>query len=251
MTKDISGYCEMDNGLKRAYKIWLEEIERKSPELLGEEYSNPYYMCVPKGWIESNIRIMIVGEEGFGKWGRGKSEGVCANDIEKIQTFCWNSLASYLDWENVNFQLYPNAYLFDFRNSPFWQRARKFYKYGICAWSNLDKIHILADKKCALSDSDKIKLYSIDTRILQDEIDVLNPTHIVFFGWYGISLQHELPELFAKIYPNGLGDNTLWQNSVVNLKYNQRNYIFSYHPNWGIRRKGYENKVIEVFNKTI
>lgn len=28
---------------------------------------------------------------------------------------------------------------------------------------------------------------------------------MAFFGWYGVSLQHQLPALFERLYPDGLG----------------------------------------------
>ena len=54
------------------YKTWVEEVDNK---LKGDGYSNPYYVSIPDNWFDSNNRIMIVGEEGFGEWGAGKQYG--------------------------------------------------------------------------------------------------------------------------------------------------------------------------------
>ena len=91
----------------------------------------------------------------------------------------------------------------------------------------------------------------IDRAILSEEIRLMDPTHIVFFGWYGISLQHELPELFERLYPGGLGDNSVWKNNVVDMEHEGRHYIFTYHPAWGARHKGYEDRVEEVVKQTL
>ena len=61
--------------------------------------------------------------------------------------------------------------------------------------------------------------------------------------------QHELPSLFEKMYPNGLGDNSVWNKDVVAFEEDGRHYIFAYHPNWGYRNRGYEDKVISVLKE--
>lgn len=244
-------YYSMDAQLKSLYSSWLEEMNTLQKIMLDDmRYSNPYYACVPKGWIEAPVRILIVGEEGAGCWGRGKAEGIKSSEIANIQQFCWNSLASYLHY-NLDYELYPNGEAYSVIKSPFWNRARKISKFGICAWTNIDKLHICADKKCALTYEERIKLHSTKIRLLNGEIAALKPTHVVFFGWYGVSLKHELPDVFKELYPGDLGDNSLWKNNVVAIEKDDIHYIFCYHPNWGIRQKGYEDKVLAVLKSTL
>ena len=243
---------EKNAQLKIAYSNWLDELRNKEPNLLSDAFSNPYYACIPKGWSDSEVRILIVGEEGFGLWGRGREDGVMPDDIESIQTFCWSSLASYLNQE-LEYELYPLAYHFQYRHSPFWSRARKLFERGVCAWTNIDLIHYRSDEngKCVLSDIDRARLHSLDSRILAETIDIMQPTHVVFSGWYGISLKHELPEVFQELYPNDLGDDSRWKKNVVTVPYKGIYYIFSYHPNWGIRQKNYEKRVLSELDCTI
>ena len=185
---------------------------------------------------------MIVGEEGFGTYGCGKQgkphEIIDCHDVESIQNLNYTFLRKQLGKE-----------VGDINASPFWRRFREIAKYGECAWSNIDKIHLLRNWNCKLSNKDRKLLHSINTRILLEEISILNPTHVVFFGWYGVSLQHELPSLFKKMYPNGLGDNSVWNKDVVAFEEDGRHYIFAYHPNWGYRNRGYEDKVISVLKE--
>ena len=221
----------------------LEDVEKNTPKLLGPAYSNPYYISIPDDWFEAQSpRIMIVGEEGFGAYGCGKNgmpdEIIDCHDIERIQDLNYTYLRKQLGRE-----------FGDINSSPFWRRFREIAKYGECSWSNIDKIHLLRDWDCRLSNKDRQLLHSINTRILHEEISILKPTHIVFFGWYGVSLQHELPSLFEKMYPKGLGDNSVWYKDVVSFEEDGRHYIFAYHPNWGYRNRGYEDKVISVLKE--
>lgn len=241
---------EIDEQLKTVYSQWLDELKMVAPQFLSENrYSNPYFTCVPKGWCDSQVRILIVGEEGHGVWGRGKSEGVRAGDIQKIQEFCWCSLVSYLGYE-PDYDLYPIQDKYEKLVTPFWNRASKLYEYGICAWTNLDSIHILGDH-CELPDEDKVKLHSTKTKLLSEEIRLLKPTHVVFAGWYGISLKEELPELYMELYPNGSKDESVWKKKVVYRQMDGVHYICAYHPAWGVRQKGYEDEVLKVFQNTL
>ena len=225
------------------YNSWLNELKAIAPTLLGKAYSNPYFSSIPEGWFDTDKpRILIVGEEGFGTWGCGKEDySIHADEIEKIQK---------LNFDYLKKQLYPQQN-HETNKSPYWRRLRKVSKYGVCAWTNIDKIHVLKTRHCALSEADRKLLHSTNTKILAEEIALLNPTHIVFFGWHGTSLSHELPELYAKLYPNGANDKSVWNKSVVHFPHDGRHYIFTYHPNWGYRNAGYEDKVMEVFLKTL
>ena len=245
-------YHEMNACLCKAYEQWFSDLQTHVPELLTDKYSNPYYTCIPKGWCDSNVRILIVGEEGFGYWGRGREEGIQPSNIEQGQTYCWSSLASYLHY-GLEYELYPNSGHFSAKRSPFWVRARKIAERGICAWTNIDLIHKRSDKpgQCVLDASEREKLHSIRTKILSKEIEIMKPTHVVFMGWYGTSLQHELPDIFKELYPGGLGDSSRWKNNAVLITNADIHYIFTYHPNWGIRHPGYEDHVMELLESTL
>lgn len=227
--------------LRALYQRYYADIKMHVPTLLGEEYSNPYYSSIPDGWFETDKpRILIVGEEGFGIWGCGKGQEnpIPADDFDRIQKLNYDYLRKQLQQDEGTL-----------KESAFWRRFRALSPYGVCCWTNIDKIHKLASKNCALSQKERKKLHSIGTRVLCEEIEILNPTHIVFFGWYGVSLQHELPSMFEKMYPKGLGDNSVWNKNVVAFEEDGKCYIFAYHPNWGYRNRGYEDKVIAVLKE--
>ena len=48
--------------LQDAYARFLRDIEKDAPGLMGDKYSNPYFISIPEKWFE----------EGFGTYGCGK-----------------------------------------------------------------------------------------------------------------------------------------------------------------------------------
>ena len=234
--------CEMERKLQEMYRRWLQEMEISCPKFFekDETYSNPYYSSIPAGWNNAVYpRIMVVGEEGFGTRGCGRDQSILANEIERIQS---------LNFEYLKKQLYDLP-VGEVNNSAFWRRFRRVSQCGVCCWTNIDKIHILRKKRCALSEKDRKLLHSVPTKVLREEIEILNPTHVIFFGWHGSSLQKELPELYSFMYPDGPKDNHVWKKNVVSVWFKGRNYIFTYHPNWGYRNAGYEDKVVAELKK--
>ena len=226
------------NELLEAYQQWSDELAKKHPELTKEPYSHPYYLHIPDDWYQRNYRILIVGEEGYG-------EKVCDISIEEAQAFNRDYLLSQL-----------GKIKGDKRNSSaFWRRIRSIdalmedKEYAI-TWTNLDMIHRSGKGNCRLKKEKRVALH--DIKILSGEIEILEPTHVIYFGWYGISLEKELPDVFRLLYPNGLGDDSQWKDKKM-VKYWVVGtwHIFTYHPGWGYRHKGYEDKVMEYLSATL
>lgn len=225
------------------YVTWLSELRECAPILLTDKYSNPYYTSIPEGWFDTKgPKILIVGEEGAGLWGCGKAGTMgdsenpfySPEDFSEIQALNYNYLRSQLGLQCTSKR----------NNSPFWNQVRKVSEYGVCCWTNIDKIHRLSDSKCALTSKKRTLLHATPTRILSEEIDILSPTHVIFFGWYGISLRHELPDLFSKLYPNGIRDSSVWRDSkIVSINGEAYKSLFRYHPAWGNRNRWYEAEV--------
>lgn len=135
-------------------------------------------------------------------------------------------------------------------NSGFWRRLRAVSEYGVCAWSNIDKIHRLGKSHCKLSDSERDVLHSTQTQVLREELQILQPSLVVFFGWWGVSLKHELPELFEVLYPNGI--NGGWLGNLVRIDHNGLPFIFTYHPGWRKNKPAnYENDVLKLIRESL
>ncbi len=243
---------EIDARLKEVYSQWLDEIKDVAPEFLSDDrYSNPYFTCVPKGWCDSDVRILIVGEEGYGVSGHGKADGVKPDEIQNIQELCWRSLVSHLGYE-MDYDLYPIQDRYEKYNSKFWDRMRRLSEYGVCAWTNQDTIHLRKERKCRLNSEERTKLHSTKTKLLAEEISALKPTHVVVMGWYHTSIREELPRVYYELYPQ---DGDAWyvnsEHKIAHRKVDGIHYLFTYHPGWPKKPKGYEEEVMKAFRGTM
>ena len=54
---------KVNKELFEKYSKWYKEIETVAPHLLGDKYSNPWYMAVPNNWFSEPERILIVGKK--------------------------------------------------------------------------------------------------------------------------------------------------------------------------------------------
>ena len=215
--------------LFQLYQTWEEQLKEVSPWLVTEKYSHPYYLHIPDNWFDAKNRILIVGEEGFG-------DKQFDLPIAEAQEFNKNYLLKQLSGSADN-------------HSPFWKRIRKIASLPdtSVAWTNLDKIHHSGKRGCALKKYERMALHQTPMAILGEEIRLLEPTIVVYFGWYGISLKAELPSVFYELYPGGLKDYSQWKEKKMKaIEQDGIHYIFTYHPGWGQRVKGYEDKVMKV-----
>ena len=262
MSKSI--HCtkdELQKELNCIYEQWsiqaLNICRHLEPDL---KYSNPYYIYVPETWVKAKNRIMIVGEEGYGIWGRGSK--FCTaygkdygyewkwefNDIGKIQSYNGKSISDYG------------------KSTPFWRRYSAIAQicgFDIaCVWNNLDKIHSIEKrpKLCyRLSESEECALHSTNIKILKEEINILQPSVIVFFGWHYKAL--EMENLFSKEKYEELYNN--WykcrddKNWIAELEYELNGKtvkcIFTQHPGWRGKHKpkNYEETIIKLVESNL
>lgn len=258
--------CEKRNALKTIYIEYaaeLAELYENSSQFDKEiKKSCPYYIQIPDNWFDKENRILIVGEEGSGDGKIKNSDGTeteinISTEFEAalsvMQTFNYEYMRVQLGIETDPKIIETHGK----NNSPFWNRFRKIREiseFGSIAWSNIDKIHNLNPKRKSyrLSESDRKALHSTKIAVLKNEIEILEPTMVVFFGWYNTSLKHELPDLYKQLYVKNEVGNYIWKNNVVSFKHDNINYIFSYHPGWGCRQKdGYEEKVRDEVERRI
>ena len=233
----------LENKRKQLSEIYYKhrcELQNICPYLVEEGYSHPYYLYIPDEWYERGYRILIVGEEGHGV----KSPDI---SIEEAQTFNKEYMESQLGISTA----YPrNA-------SGFWNRIRKIHALFdtedvSITWTNIDKIHRSGRGNCRLNDEERTDLHRVPTAVLAEEIELLNPTHVIYFGWYGISLKAELPKVFEMLYPSGLGDFSVWKESkIATIVHENVKHLFTYHPAWGQRQKGYEQRVLNTIKLSL
>ena len=223
--------------LTELYLRWYAELYNCAPKLLSEAYSNPHYVAVPKDWDRARAKIMIVGEEGYGKSGCGRLVGWTMHEIRE-----WT--LSYL-----NVQLSGNKEHTDYNRSPFWNRIRRIKsKNTSFVWNNIDKIYnrIPTGRNHALSISDRKRLHSTRTKVLREEIEIIFPDIVVFFGWHNHSLEAELPELYNRLYGNG---RQAVEKGVYTIECDERIYIFTWHPFYQPLK--YEDEVVAEIKRAI
>lgn len=233
MMKNIA---DVRRELSALYQDWSRKIFANTI-LRENNISLPYYIYLPDDWTDSNVRILIVGEEGYDYRGCDRDRNVTTeNIIETVQEFNKNCM---FEWK--------------MNNRPFWRRFNKLREHlpdaSFC-WTNLDKVHRLIDpsaksKSCKLTALQRNELHKYP--VLQAETDIIKPTHIIFFGWYGYSLQCELPQIYSKLYENG---REQWRKDgfCTTITATGIKYIFTYHPNWCVRNRQEENVLCKILN---
>ena len=126
-------------------------------------------------------------------------------------------------------------------------RFRKIAHLGNpCIWNNQDKIHLRKDRSCSLGIKDRRLLHSTNTKLLHEEIALLKPTVVVFFGWRRLAIRAELPYIDALVYPNDEIDSELDKSKLLSVEYDGVTYIFTYHPAWRKKPNGYEDRVLQT-----
>lgn len=149
--------------LYEVYKVWEKELKAACPQLITKKYSHPYYLHIPDNRFVAGHRILIVGEEGFGSKQFDLS-------IEEAQEFNRTYLAEQLGVGKKN-------------NSGFLQRIRRIAALPDVSVTrtNLDMIHING-KECRLPKLEQTMLHQTPTAILSQEIRILEPDIVVYFG---------------------------------------------------------------------
>lgn len=250
--------------LLELYEKWAKEVEKiENGKFLGKDYSNPYYISVPDNWFDSDDRIMIVGEEGYGEWGAGKQYGWKEdepswkfNDFEKIINYNRIKILQQVDELKLTAE---ETNLCNKTNSAFWFWLKYIYDLydnskSSFIWNNFDKIHRLRNEKCELTRKQREKLHSTKTKILCEEIKLLKPTMILFFGWRSsFVLKEELGEEFNIVYntlcPKGANDEEYKSKPCV-IQSNGKTFIISwYHP--GRATKKYRELFFNVVKERI
>lgn len=190
-----------DLKLREMYQKWIQQVEEcsETKSLLGESFSNPYYISTPKEWHQAKNKILIVGQEGHGEFGSGKTVGWhYKKDINRIQEY--NQKYLHIQWNSIRDDLE-----YEYNKSCFWkvfrdikEKANKSSTTVSCAWSNIDKIHRLGhgSNNCALLENNKFNqrkaLHTIETKVLLEEIKILMPDIVVFLGTHYTSLEYAL-----------------------------------------------------------
>ncbi len=257
------------------YQEWIGQIKTNCPEFLEKDwYSNPYYLGLQDNWCDRDVvRVLVVGEEGvWGKTGNAKYPSDCKG---KTLSFKADDFANLMDWakDNLDRQIdlelpqkdLSKKYGFGYNQHGFWRWFRELKKSAqkrnlriSFAITELDKIckkPLKKRGKCCLKKDEEQRLHAAENgrriAILKEEIDILQPDIVLFFGWYTSVLKMELPKL-AKEVEMRRSEWDFKENDKahpIKIERDNRVYIFSYHPSR--MNNEYKNQVIELFESEL
>lgn len=250
-------YNNLLDKLKEKYKEWISQLKEINDTFLSDsKYSNPYYAGIQENWCNEKRRVLIVGEEGYFYNNSGNGKLASHGNGKNYDAVNYDCLDTLMSWSKdcLEKQLKEDAYKSKFEycrnSSAFWSWIRAIYSDNVSfVWTELDKICKEKERendRCCLSANEENLLHSTVIKILREEVRILEPTHVIFLGWYRRSLQAEWPELYTELY----NEQSIWRNKkLITLKFDNKTFLFSYHPN---RLKNvYKDNFINAFTALI
>lgn len=227
--------------LRKVYSEWIEQIKKleKSDgiDFFSDQFSNPHLIEIPSGWFDANTRIMFVGEELNGYWGKDWQAPwkPIELNVDKLMSIYRSCLCKQIKEIKNCSNNYIN-YGYRIYRSNFWKTIRAFAgdKNTSIIWNNVDKFCKPNDnkKQHKLNDSERNILHKNCT-LLEKEIEITRPTHIVFLGWYTESLKNLLgADLCNKPKETHYNKKKIFTNEDINwtLPYEIKSCCFSFHP---------------------
>ena len=181
------------------------QFQQASKRLLDQRgISPPLMLNIPRGWVESPCRVMVVGQETQG-WGlderyHDRSGGPC--EMCPFKEFIppkGQQVAQPVDallhvYEVFNFaETQPIN-----RRSPFWRAfevLRKTERQNCFIWSNLYRVDFDDRSVLRAPESTQREIREAQRGLLSDEIRILGPLVVVFFTGpnYDDELKAEFP----------------------------------------------------------
>lgn len=226
---------KINEELLRLQEEWLEQC---NAERLASLYplSRPFSFAVTQHYIESDLRIMVVGQE-------AKDYGSYTSDwpLTAIQQFT----VDYTD-RQLGYRKTDNKY----NRSPFWKLFRSLDRLGIApVWNNVDKFHQIKDNKTiplSLEIERQLNIPYGDEclTLLQREIEVAQPTAILFVTgpYYHETMARSLGIPDEKLNDQSPSPDYLCRNisAVCGV---DRPIFWSYHPAYLQRKHSLQDTV--------
>lgn len=204
--------------------------------------SRPYYMGLSSEYINSNKRIMIIGQEtqGFGLY---------EDDWSMLSIHEWS--IGYLRRQLWGIDKEKYSY----NRSAFWKLFRSFEKYGYTpCWNNIDKIQrTINNKTVSLTyelEEHFCKQYGQDNKsLIQREIEICKPNVLLFITgpYYDFSMETSFGlekgtlQKYRPTKDNLFSDVT----DVFNLGIK---VIWTYHPTFLNRNHKIDNCINDIVN---
>jgi hypothetical protein len=152
--------------------------------------------------------------------------------------------------------------------SPFERTVRRLHENlpeAAFALSECDKIAYVREKgNGSLGPKYRECLHSVSIKVLAREIEFMQPTHVVFLGWHGLSVRLGLPAVYTTAVVSALHAGAPLYSlekypgfdpeiyPLVSVA-DDRCYIFAYHPRVRLQKGGnfqqdYLNPIVKALN---
>lgn len=222
----------MNKELNKYQKEWLVKIfEPYIKENPNTNISYPFFTGVSEQYVDSNKRIMIIGQETNG-WNIYKPDWTIEDSRKWTVDYLGYQLKYCTDAEHKE--------KFGRRNSsPFWSFFKVFSNEGIVpCWNNVDKAQRnICGKTASLTEEIEMvlnqKLPHINKTLLQKEIEILMPNTIVFITGpsYRVTMEKalDLKENTLLEYEPTPDNGCVDISNVVNLGIPT---FWTYHPRY-------------------
>ena len=229
--------------LLRLQEEWLEQCDAGK---LASIYplSRPFSFGVTQHYIESDCRIMVIGQE-------AKDYGSYTSDwpLPAIQQFT----VDYTD-RQLGYRKTDNKY----NRSPFWKLFRSLDQLGLApAWNNVDKFHQIKDTKTTPLSLEVERQLNIpygddNLTLLQREIEVAQPTAILFVTgpYYHETMARSLGIADERITKQSPSSDCECRN-ITNICGIGLPVFWSYHPAYLQRKHKLKDTVESLANEVI
>lgn len=234
-----------------------EEFKNQTvfPAAIAENSSPPLLLSVPEKWVKSTDRVLIIGQETQG-WDFDpgdyfpdlKSSIKNFSDFQKIHNSVPAMTAGYRSFEFARHQ--PANY-----NSPFWRAYRSVrsqfdeqedgYETSVL-WTNLFRIDLNGTSVVRNGRAEDIsRIREAGTKLLLDEIDLLNPTATIFFT--GPNYNEHLYAHFPDIRICDFLDHDPQKTAILEHPLLPPHSFRTYHPGY-LSRSGQLGTIQDIIN---
>ena len=234
---------KINNELLKLQEEWLEQCHA---EKLASIYplSRPFLFAVTQHYIESGLRVMVIGQE-------ARNYGCYTSDwpLPAIQQFTVNYTDRQLGYRKTDDK---------YNRSPFWNLFRGLDRLGIApVWNNVDKFHQIKDTKTSplsLEIERQINIpYGDDNlTLLQREIEVAQPTVILFVTGpdYHETMARSLGIPDGQLCDQAPTSGYLYRN-ITNICGIGLPVFWSYHPAYLQRKRKLKDTVESLANEVL
>jgi len=229
---------------EQLFELYHDRLLRESFDSgLAKKLSPPLLLNVPEYWIQSPVRILYVGQETLGwNWGM--------NNLYEFQTGGKASIPKLIDgYLTFNFSQ-SEGHKTNHR-APFWRMFRELRRVTgnvlegqdtTVLWTNLFRFSFEGESVVKNARKSLPFVQHINRGILNEEIQILQPTHALFVT--GPNYDFELEQEFPGIVYSSMGSFNQRQVAAISHPNLPKHSLRAYHPAYSQRSRTYTNQFV-------